>query len=220
MTLTYEEVHLLLAEKRGPARFLPCAACGRVATVHEKNGCWWSYQFTGEMLRSPKGAPYSEDIWNDYAPNCNSCHNKMEWEFDRDRQLAINRPNVEKAGTVLLEKLKADPEFSKRFRAQARVSAARALQALNSKLESDPDFKERFQKTLSDNGKKVSQFLRQKLDSDPQFRAEHEARGRRMKDFQYLRQCNGCGRVFKPGALGQHQKHSGHIGYTQLGADV
>lgn len=246
MLPTYQEVHRRLKDVRGSAKHRPCVSCGWRAPREAKNGCWWSYQFTGTLLRSPSGAPYSEDL-SDYAPQCASCHNRLEWAMDYERQRSITLPNVGKATDAFQGKLNTDPEFSARFRKSARENALKAGEALQEKLRSDPVFRDEYRNTLSENGKRVSAALTEKLQSDPKFAAEHRARGRALsvslkvksendpefarkmlavqqangrkngtKVSRMRRRCSGCGRVSTPAGLGKHLKDSGHVGYEEV----
>jgi hypothetical protein len=171
------------------------------------------------MLRSPKGAPYSEDIWADYAPNCNSCHNRLEWKFDRERCVAKTLPGIRKAAKVFREKFDNNPDFREAFVAKAKESALLAGEVLRGKLETDPEFSEAYTEVLRENGRKVSRALGERLASDPVFAEEHRVRGAQAASVANAtyRTCLKCGKRSTSGGLGVHQKRTGHEGYTEEG---
>lgn len=104
---TYDQIHVQLERERGDASDHVCISCSRTA-AH------WAYQYTGVMLRSPEGSPYSEDVLGDYSPMCRSCHTSLDWTDPVIRQRRM--VGAGKIGSWVAGNLLVDQELAERYR--------------------------------------------------------------------------------------------------------
>lgn len=124
---SYERVHVLLRELRGPARDYDCL-CGEPATE-------WAYQHTGspELRDENGGAPHSADP-DDYEPMCGSCHKRLDIEKDPVRQARLAERSA--LGIAALSQRRAgDPEFASREREVCRRNGEAMAERFQTDLE-------------------------------------------------------------------------------------
>ena len=216
MSLTYSQVHRLLAKRRGKASSFQCP-CGTPAQG-------WAYQYTAETpLYSSGGSPYAESIWEDYSPMCSRCHASLDWTSQSRRSSgeATLRANAASAGRLggaaRTEKLRTDEEFAQKARDHGKWlgktkgsiggknRAARAL--------IDPEYAE----VCVQAAGKARAAKKKKAEEDPDFGAQLR---KNIGDLARItnsrrRRCSECGATYSPPNMGSHQKASGHSGYEE-----
>lgn len=147
---SYEQVHAGLFWMFGRASEHPCVRCG-VAGKH------WAYQYNaGDVeLRSPSGAPYSENF-DHYAPMCASCHRSLDnAEMRKDPEWARKQNESAAAGRARIAELRAtQPDYEAWYLQERAQSAALGGAANAKRLQDDPEYASRMAEHRKTNGSK------------------------------------------------------------------
>lgn len=216
--MSYDAVHKQLRKERGSASAHPCISCGVTGRS------WWAYQYTGDQIRTPEGTPYSLDIWADYAPMCNSCHATLDWQDPerRARGEETLRRNAQEAGALggaaRALKQQQDPVYAGAMKEHGtwlgsnygRIGGTN--RAARAKV--DPEYAQ----VVRNAAEKARAAKAARLATDPAFaeRISGVARATVGKVNASRRRCAECPMTSNPGALGSHQKQTGHRGFTIL----
>ena len=188
--------HQRLRRSRGPASRFPCVACDRPAYE-------WAYQHKNPTpLFSERGEVYSLDF-DDYAPMCRRCHRDLDYRKS-PRQQESGRRNIETARVGLQRAWREDHE---RLSAASRENVRKAKAAAMEKLTHED-----YARAGRLGGKARS--ARMKADLDLQERLVASATENLRRANATRRVCDECGREMRPASMGNHQKSSGHRGWT------
>lgn len=111
--VTYKHAHVRVRIAKGKAAAHECR-CGQ-------QGKFWAYQHTDpQALHDDKGRPYSMDPEH-YAPMCARCH--RQFDIDHDQRVgAAARANGQVRGLANKARLKSDPEYAARMKAQSQAA--------------------------------------------------------------------------------------------------
>lgn len=179
--VTYATAHARVARSRGKASEYLCDLCPRRASD-------WAYNYTDPEELAEDGRPYSLDVTR-YAPMCKSCHRLHDFEKDpamRARLLGASA-HSHVARAALAEKIRTDPDFAERVKNHARTMAtpesrAAGGAASHRKRREDPEADLAYREARRETGIAVSK----------------------------IRRVCSCGMESNPGAIGRHQKATGH----------
>ena len=179
--VTYATAHDRVARARGKASTYRCEVCDRPARD-------WAYTYTDPEEIVEDGRPYSLDV-SRYAPMCKSCHRLHDFEKDpamRERFLG-GSAHAHVARAALAEKIRTDPDFAERVKSHARAmstpeSRAAGGYAAHRKRLADPAADQAYRAARRETGLAVSK----------------------------TRRVCSCGLESNPGAIGRHQKATGH----------
>lgn len=179
--VTYATAHARVARSRGKASEYLCDLCPRRASD-------WAYNYTDPEELAEDGRPYSLDATR-YAPMCKSCHRLHDFEKDpamRERFLG-GSAHAHVARAALAEKIRTDPDFSERVKDHARGMATPESRAAG--------------------GTASHRKRREDPAADLAYRAARRETGLAVSKTR--RVCS-CGMESNPGAIGRHQKATGH----------
>ena len=188
--------HQRLRRARGPASSFTCVACDRPAYE-------WAYQHGNPApLFSPRGEVYSLDF-DDYAPMCRSCHRRLDFQMSA-RQRESSRRNIETAREGLQRAWVDDRE---RLAAASRENVRKAKAAAMERMTPEDYARAgRLGGTARSARMKDDPALRDRLAASA---TENLRRANAIR-----RVCDECGREMRPASMGNHQKSSGHRGWT------
>ena len=154
----------------------------------------WAYQHSADdELRSPDGTtPYSSDP-ADYMPMCRPCHVQFDMEKDLTRKIRRD-----------------DPAFQQEMRDRgAYVGTLKAEM-----MTTDPEFAARMREA-SIRGAKT---MVKRMSEDPTY--GDPIRAVRRANMRVRRRCLDCDLISHPPGMGNHQKNSGHTGWTVVNEEA
>lgn len=202
--MSYYTVHRKLKDTRGRASSLDCYLCGKRARD-------WAYQHTSsdEKVDPRTGRVYSDDP-RDYEPMCRACHRQRDL-LRQESVRSAAEAGGKRVGEATAKRWRENPEAA---HAQRSAAGKIGIRAAHERIREDPELREKHAAGARRNGVKARAALRKKLD-DPEesarIRALQSGGGRRGGGTK--RRCLACGVEMNAGAMGMHQKHSGHTGW-------